>query len=98
MTQSTETQTYLALSGLDFEGYGVPKHTQGMLLRYVYNRYSPGSFGRAILADKMEAAEWAADSENLISLPEIDRWIKDKLPAEMRGSYEAVDEWCYGKG
>ena len=55
MTRSTETQTYLALSGLDFEGYNVPAHTQGMLLRYIYNRYSPGSFGRAILAGNMEA-------------------------------------------
>ena len=98
MTRSTETQTYLALSGLDFEGYNVPAHTQGMLLRYIYNRYSPGSFGRAILAGNMEAAEWSADAENRRSLLEIDRWIRDKLPQEMRGSYEAIDEWCYGKG
>ena len=93
----SETQTYLALSDLNFEGYVIPKHTQGALLRYVYNRYSPGSFGRAILAGSMEAAKWAADAENRHCLDEINRWIKDKLPAEMRGSYEAVDDWCYGK-
>lgn len=95
---TTETQTYLALSGLDFDGYNVPQHTQGALLRYVYNRYSPGSFGEAVLAGDLDSARYRADHMNAVALDEIDRWVKDKLPEEMRGSYKAVQNWCYRNG
>lgn len=98
MEQPSDTQTYLALSGLDFDGYEVPAHTQGGLLRYVYNRYSPGSFGTAVLAGDHGRALNCADSANHRCLSEIERWVKDKLPANMHGSYDNVQEWIRGKG
>lgn len=95
METAEELQTFLALKGLDFDGYTVPAHTQGALLRYVYNRYSPGSFGEAMLAGDLQSARYRADAMNLICIDEIDRWIKEQLPERMRGSYKAVQNWCY---
>lgn len=89
-------QTFIGLKGLNFEGYRVPVHTQGTLHRYVFNRYTPGGFGRAILAGDIDAAEWRADVENKRAISEIELWIKDNLPEEIHGSYEKVDSWCGG--
>jgi hypothetical protein len=97
MSEVTEIQVYLALNELNFEGYDVPEHTQGALLRYVYNRCLPGSFSEAMLADSLEVAKFRADSINVEYLTEIDRWIKDKLPEEMRGSFDKVRKWCYNR-
>ena len=95
MESAEELQTLLALRGLNFEGYSVPAHTQGALLRYVYNRYSPGSFGEAMLAGDLQNARYRADAMNAACIDEIDRWIKNQLPERMRGSYQAVRDWCY---
>lgn len=90
----TPIQTFMAIKGLNFEGYSVPIHTQGIISRYFFNRLLPGSFGEAVLAGNLEAARWRADVDNQISLEEIDRWIKDNLPEECHGSYDKVHKWC----
>ena len=98
MEKAEELQTFLALKGLNFEGYSVPAHTQGALFRYVFNRYSPGSFGEAMLAGDIQNARYRADSMNAACIDEIDRWIKEQLPEQIHGSYRAVHNWCYYKG
>lgn len=92
--KTDKMQTILGLKGLDFTGYAVPAHTQEMIHNYVFNRYMPGSFGRAILAGDLHTAMQRADGANFFALKITDRWIRDTLPEEMRGSYEIVDQWC----
>jgi hypothetical protein len=94
MTNTSKLQIYTALKGLTFEGYMVPEHTQGSLMRYFYNRYNPGSFGVSILAGDIELAGHRADHINSQYIEEIDRWIKEQLPEECHGSYEKVYAWC----
>ncbi len=95
MEQPHELQTYKILAGgFSFEGYLVPEHTQGALLRYFENRFSPGSFGTAMLAGDLKTAEMRADHWNKKCIKEIDRWIKEQLPEECHGSYEKVHAWC----
>lgn len=94
---TSEFDTYTKLRGLDFKGYGVPTHTQGSLERYFFHRLDPGSFATAMLIGDLERAQYRADTINKIALPGIDRFIREQIPEEARGSIEAVNEWIYGE-
>lgn len=94
---TTEFDTYTKLRGLDFEGYGVPIHTEGALERYFFYRLDPGSFVTAMLIGDLERARYRADTINKIAIPEIDRFIREQIPEEARGSIKAVNDWIYGE-
>jgi hypothetical protein len=93
----TEFDTYVQLRGLDFEGYAVPLHTRGSLERYFFNRLEPGGFVTCMLVGDLERAQYRADSMNRIAIPEIDRFIREQIPEEARGSIKAVNDWIYGE-
>lgn len=76
-----------------FDGYNVPLHTQGSLLRYVNDRCRPGGFVEAILAGDHSLAQNRADTENQISFNEIIRWIDEQMPEGIWGSYQKVQQW-----
>jgi hypothetical protein len=94
---AAEFDTYTKLRGLDFEGYCVPIHTQGSLERYFFHRLDPGSFVTAMLVGDLERAQYRADTINKIAIHEIDRFIREQIPEEARGSIEAVNDWIYGE-
>lgn len=72
---------------------GVPAHTQGVLIRYIENRYDPGSFLTAVLSNDLFGAVWRADRENLQALENICRFIYSDMPADSWGSPERVAGW-----
>lgn len=78
---------------LNFTGYNIPKHTQGSIERYVLNRYAPGGFLTAVLANDLFAATGRADEQNIVALKDICAWIYNRAPADCWGSYEIVKKY-----
>lgn len=94
---------------MDFEDYNVPFHTQRSLSDYYLNGLEPGGFlMKMLIHADLPADHWywvndgkeyyrgaagAADPQNRIAIPEIRRWIVDKLPDTCYGSEEKI--WTY---
>lgn len=71
----------------------ISQNTQAALDRYVNHRIAPGSFLTAVLAGDLFDAVSRADSESLVALPDIVKFIYNKLPGHAWGSREQVAEW-----
>lgn len=78
---------------LDFNGYNIPDHTKGSIERYVLNRYAPGSFLTAVLANDLFGATGRADDMNIVALKDICSWIHNRAPRDCWGSYETVKRY-----
>jgi hypothetical protein len=94
---NSEQETFNQLRGLDFQGYGVPAHTQLCLENYFYHGLQPGSFMTCMLRGDYEFAVNLADHENHHSIDEIRRFIEEQIPEEIRGSEQRMKAWIYGK-
>lgn len=82
------------LEQLDWSGYSaIPEHTRGALERYVFNRYAPGGFLIAVLANDLMTAIGRADDENIKVMREICNFVYNRIPVNSWGTYEAVDSW-----
>ncbi len=92
-----EQETFNQLRGLDFEGYGVPKHTRLCLENYFYHGLQPGSFMTAMIRGDYEFAVNLADDENRRSIGEIRRFIEEQIPSDIRGDAACMKAWIYGK-
>ncbi len=75
---------------------GITLVTLVALEHYRDDRLNVGGFLRACLANDFVAAACLADKNNAHNLPEIARWIHNKMPADAWGSYERVDRWLAG--
>lgn len=73
--------------------HGVPAHTQGVLIRYIENRYDPGSFLTAVLSNDLFGAIWRADPENLRALEGICQFIYSDMPSSAWGTPDNVAAW-----
>ena len=78
---------------LNFTGYNIPEHTQGSIERYVLNRYAPGGFLTAVLANDLFGATGRADDQNIVALKDICAWIYNRAPTDCWGSYEIVKRY-----
>lgn len=75
---------------------GITLVTLCALEHYRDNRVVVGGFLRACLANDFVGAATHADRNNSHTLPEIARWIYNKMPSKAWGSYEKVDAWIAG--
>jgi hypothetical protein len=92
-----EQEAFNKLRGLDFKGYGMPKHTRQCLENYFYHGLQPGSFMAAMLRGDYEFAINLADELNRRNIDEIRRFIEEQIPEEIRGSDARMRAWIYGK-
>ena len=67
---------------------------KGSMERYLLNGFEPGGFATAMLAHDMERALHNADTHNRTVFWAIAMWIRERVPAEAQGSYQAVEDWC----
>lgn len=83
---------------LDFTGFdAIPEHTRGALERYVEHRIQPGSFLYAVLVGDLYTAVERADSTNQRALVDIAQFIWRKLPGNIYGSAENVENHLEGR-
>lgn len=83
---------------LDFTGFdAIPEHTRGALERYVEHRIPTGSFLYAVLVGDLYTAVERADSANQRALVDIAQFIWRKLPSNIYGSAENVENHLDGR-
>lgn len=75
----------------------VSERVKESLREYAENRRKTGGFLRAVLENDLSSAVAAADGENFPAIPQIAKWIYNKLPAASWGSPEDVDAWLEGE-
>jgi len=94
MSAYQEHVVFAMLRGLDFDGYGVPTHTQRCLEHYYFYKLEPGGFMTAVLSSApVDYCATLADGENSKALDEIQRFVQEQLPEESFGSREKVKKW-----
>lgn len=71
----------------------IPSIIKNNIDNYVKYGYPPGGFCEAVLCDKLHEAMQRADLACRRSLLEIVVYVKEVVPPEARGSYEAVNSW-----
>ena len=72
---------------------GIPVNIVAGLDRYVHHGLDTGGFLHAVLCNDLFGAVARADSESLLALPEIVRYIFNDLPNGCWGSEEKVAAW-----
>lgn len=77
----------------DFEGFNVPSHTQGALMRYVNDGLHPGGFLTAVITNDLFGAVSRADEWNQQALPGIVMFMFNAMPAASIGSTENMEYW-----
>jgi hypothetical protein len=66
------------------------------LFNYVWMGLAPGGFFTSVLANDWGGAIQRSHPGNTIpALKNATGWILDRVPAVARGSYPAVEAWCY---
>lgn len=64
------------------------------MFNYLVYGYSPGSFFTSVLAnDFFDAVARSHPANTIPALKKLVGWIRDAMPSEAFGSYEAVDRW-----
>ena len=64
------------------------------MYNYLVHGFNPGSCFTAVLAnDFLSAVSRSHPSNTIEAFKHLAGWIRDTVPAEARGSYEAVDHW-----
>ena len=75
----------------------IPSHTLAALNRYVEHKLAPGGFLTAVLSNDLFGAVARADSENLVALPDIVKYIYNELPSDCWGSRGIVNRFLEGE-
>ena len=77
-----------------FQDWRVPKDFAGPMYAYLVHAFNPGSCFTAVLAnDFLGALSRSHPSNTIPSLKALAGWIRDTVPEQARGSYEAVEFW-----
>ena len=64
------------------------------LINYIVYGIKPGSMLTAMLANDMHGVLSSSHPSNTVEfLKNISNWIRNELPTELRGSYNAVGHW-----
>ena len=71
----------------------IDERFMGALQRYVDRHIAPGDFMRAVLSNDLFGAYNRADDEAAKQLPEIVKYIFNKLPGNVWGSKEIYEKW-----
>lgn len=79
-----------------FEYWKVPKDFAEPMYNYLVHGYSPGGCFTSVLANDFYGAICRSHPANTVeAFKALAGWIQDHVPYNARGSYEAVDAWCY---
>ena len=77
-----------------FKEWDVPKDFADPMYNYLVHGFSPGGCFTAVLANDFLSAVSRSHPVNTIeSFKALAGWIRDTVPADARGSYEAVEFW-----
>ena len=77
-----------------FQNWEVPKEFADPMYNYLVHGFSPGScFTSALANDFYGTIRSSHPSNTLEAFKVLAGWIGDTVPAQARGSYEAVDHW-----
>jgi hypothetical protein len=77
-----------------FLRWSVEKEFSDPMYNYLVHGYSPGGCLTAVLANDFLSAVGRSHPANTIeAFKHLAGWIRDTVPAQARGSYEAVDHW-----
>jgi hypothetical protein len=77
-----------------FQEWDVPKDFAEPMYNYLVHGFSPGGCFTAVLAnDFLSAVSRSHPSNTIEAFKALAGWIRDTVPADARGSYEAVDHW-----
>jgi hypothetical protein len=78
-----------------FNNWHVDKEFADPMYNYLVFGYSPGSCFTAVLAnDFLSAVSRSHPGNTIPAFKALAGWIRDTVPAQARGSYEAVDQWA----
>lgn len=83
---------------LDFTGYDIPAHTQGALERYVEHGLAPGGFLKAVITNDLICAVMKADELNIVAIPEIVKFLYNRVPASCWSTDDNYYNWLDYKG
>ena len=78
---------------LKYMGMEVPQHAQETITNYLIRGWAPGGFVEAMIARDYERALYCADTGNRQRFWAIAMWLNECMPAESRGSYQAIEMW-----
>lgn len=77
-----------------FHTWHVEKEFAEPMYNYLVYGFNPGSCFTAVLAnDFLSAVSRSHPSNTIPAFKHLAGWIRDTVPAQARGSYEAVDHW-----
>lgn len=75
------------------EYFLVSEWVKSQLQDYAENRRAPGGFLMSVLENNLSRAVAEADGQNFPAIPQISKWIYNKLPSACWGSPEKVANW-----
>ena len=77
-----------------FQDWNVPKDFADPMYAYLVHGFNPGSCFTAVLAnDFLGAISRSHPSNTIPAFKALAGWIRDTVPEQARGSYEAVEFW-----
>jgi hypothetical protein len=78
-----------------FDQWRVPKDYAEPMLNYLYFGFNPGSFFTGVIAnDFMGAMSRSNPANTVTALKALVGWMRDHMPKESYGSYEALEHWA----
>ena len=78
---------------LDFSGFELYDTTKSSIENYYYNRFHPGGFVYAMLANDFVGACLRADHWNAQHFQALAEFMLHRMPTNTWGSYEKVNAW-----
>ena len=78
---------------LEAEACGIPWNTAYALSEYVVFGEPVGGFLSSVLSNNLRESVFRADSENLLALSDICRYIYNNIPADCSGNVDSVNAW-----
>jgi len=76
-----------------FDGWNVPAHIRGGIVRYIDNGIPPGSFLTAVICNDLIGVCGKADEINRAALFDIVSWFWNEAPSVCWKSQEHMSEW-----
>lgn len=79
-----------------FKTWNVPKDFADPMYNYLVHGFNPGGCFSSVLANDFHGAICRSHPSNTIeAFKALAGWIHAVMPHQSRGSYKAVDDWCY---
>jgi len=78
-----------------FQRWEVPREFGDPLYNYLVHGFEPGGCFTSVLANDFYMAMQRSHPGNTVTaFKALSGWIRDTVPQQARGSYDAVGKWC----